>query len=111
LLTIVFAGVSSLAIIIIIILISSNSKIRKKNDKLIGMLQALRDSKKNKDDLKIEKKKNEQLKKEKELQDELRKKQEEFLETGENEIVSDDVELEESTPVKKSKNIKKKKES
>ena len=42
LLTIVFAGVSALSILLVIILGVNNSKVRKKNAKLITMLQALR---------------------------------------------------------------------
>ena len=75
------------------------------------MLQALREAKKDKDtfvDKSSEEAKAEEKKKE--LQEELRKKQEEFMDTGENELVEDDVELEESTPVKKSKRGRKKKE-
>lgn len=109
-LTIVFAGVSGLSLVLIIILLSSNSKIRKKNTKLISMLQALRDAKKDKDN-EIDIKRETQLNKKKIMQDELRKKQEEFLETGENEIIEDDVELEESAQVKKHKRGRKKKES
>lgn len=47
--------------------------------------------------------------KEHEQREELRKMQEDFLMTVENEIVTDDVELEETTPVKKSKKKKKRK--
>ena len=42
--------------------------------------------------------------------DEVRKSKEEFLETTENEIVEDDVELEETTPAKKNKRGRKKKD-
>ena len=110
-LTLVFGGVAGLTLLLVILLISKNSKIRKKNEKLITMLQALREAKKDKDtfvDKSSEEAKAEEKKKE--LQEELRKKQEEFMDTGENELVSDDVELEESTPVKKSKKGRKKKE-
>ena len=110
-LTLVFGGVAGLTLLLVILLISKNSKIRKKNEKLISMLQALREAKKDKDtfvDKSSEEAKAEEKKKE--LQEELRKKQEEFMDTGENELVSDDVELEESTPVKKSKKGRKKKE-
>ena len=110
-LTLVFGGVAGLTLLLVILLISKNSKIRKKNEKLITMLQALREAKKDKDtfvDKSSEEAKAEEKKKE--LQEELRKKQEEFMDTGENELVSDDVELEESTPVKKSKRGRKKKE-
>ena len=110
-LTLVFGGVAGLTLLLVIILLSKNSKIRKKNEKLITMLQALREAKKDKDtfvDKSSEEAKAEEKKKE--LQEELRKKQEEFMDTGENELVSDDVELEESTPVKKSKKGRKKKE-
>ena len=75
------------------------------------MLQTLRDSKKEKDSNEDIKTQIENNNKEKEKQNDLRKKQEEFLDTGENEIVEDDVELEDSEPVKKSKKDKKKKES
>ena len=110
-LTLVFGGVAGLTLLLVIILLSKNSKIRQKNEKLISMLQALREAKKDKDtfvDKSSEEAKAEEKKKE--LQEELRKKQEEFMDTGENELVSDDVELEESTPVKKSKRGRKKKE-
>lgn len=106
LLTIIFGGVSAFAILLVIVLLSKNSKIRKKNDKLISMLQALREAKKESETKVVEYK---EVKKE--TTEELRKKQEEFLETGENEIVSDDVELEETTPVKKTKRGRKKKEN
>ena len=82
------------------------------------MLQALREAKKESETKVVEHKEvKKEVKKEtkevdkKETTEELRKKQEEFLETGENEIVSDDVELEETTPVKKTKRGRKKKES
>ena len=111
LLTIVFAGVSALSILLVIILGVNNSKVRKKNAKLITMLQALREAKEEKS----EKEENieeqiEKNKKEKEQREELRKKQEEFLETSENEIIEDDVELEE-VEEKKPKKGRKKKES
>ena len=110
-LTLVFGGVAGLTLLLVIILLSKNGRIRQKNEKLISMLQALREAKKDKDtfvDKSSEEAKAEEKKKE--LQEELRKKQEEFMDTGENELVSDDVELEESTPVKKSKKGRKKKE-
>ena len=110
-LTLVFGGVAGLTLLLVIILLSKNGRIRQKNEKLISMLQALREAKKDKDtfvDKSSEEAKAEEKKKE--LQEELRKKQEEFMDTGENELVSDDVELEESTPVKKSKRGRKKKE-
>lgn len=111
LLTIVFAGVSALSILLVIILGVNNSKVRKKNAKLITMLQALREAKEEKP----EKEENieeqiEKNKKDKEQREELRKKQEEFLETSENEIIEDDVELEEIEE-KKPKRGRKKKES
>ena len=111
LLIIVFAGVSALSILLVIILGVNNSKVRKKNAKLITMLQALREAKEEKS----EKEENieeqiEKNKKEKEQREELRKKQEEFLETSENEIIEDDVELEE-VEEKKPKKGRKKKES
>lgn len=111
-LTIVFGGIAGLTLLLVILLISKNNKIRKKNEKLISMLQALREAKKEKDTF-VDKAKEEAKaeEKKKELQEELRKKQEEFLDTGENEIVEDDVELEESTPVKKTKRGRKKKEN
>ena len=111
LLTIVFAGVSALSILLVIILGVNNSKVRKKNAKLITMLQALREAKEEKSEK--EENKEEQIeknKKEKEQREELRKKQEEFLETSENEIIEDDVELEE-VEEKKPKKGRKKKES
>lgn len=111
-LTLVFGGVAGLTLLLVIILLSKNSKIRQKNEKLISMLQALRSAKKDSEtfvDKASEEAKAEEKKKE--LQEELRKKQEEFMDTGENELVSDDVELEESVPVKKSKKGRKKKES
>lgn len=120
LLTIVFACISGLGILLVIILIATNSKVRKKNAKLISMLQALRDANrdnsKNKlkeeiesvDEVDVEVEKKEIAKDE---HDKLREKQEEFLETSENEIIEDDVDLEESTPVKKTKRGRKKKES
>lgn len=111
LLTIIFAGLSGVTILLVIILVVTNSKVRKKNVKLISMLQTLRDSKKEKDSNEDIKTQIENNNKEKEKQNDLRKKQEEFLDTGENEIVEDDVELEDSEPVKKSKKDKKKKES
>ena len=109
LLTIVFAGVSALSILLVIILGVNNSKVRKKNAKLITMLQALREAKEEKS----EKEENieeqiEKNKKEKEQREELRKKQEEFLETSENEIIEDDVELEEVEEKKPKKGSKKK---
>lgn len=110
-LTLVFGGVAGLTLLLVIILLSKNSKIRQKNEKLISMLQALRETKKDKDtfvDKSFEEAK--ESEKKRELQEELRKKQEEFMDTGENELVEDDVELEESTPVKKSKRGRKKKE-
>ncbi len=112
LLTLIFGGVSALAILLVITLLAKNSKIRKKNDKLISMLQALRESKlgKSTKEEKIVEKEEKVVEEKKETIEELRKKQEEFLETGENEIVSDDVELEESAPVKKTKRGRKKKE-
>lgn len=111
LLTIVFASVSALSILLVIILGVNNSKVRKKNAKLITMLQALREAKEEKP----EKEENieeqiEKNKKDKEQREELRKKQEEFLETSENEIIEDDVELEEIEE-KKPKRGRKKKES
>ena len=110
-LTLVFGGVAGLTLLLVIILLSKNSKIRQKNEKLISMLQALREAKKDKDTF-VDKSSEEakESEKKRELQEELRKKQEEFMDTGENELVSDDVELEESTPVKKSKRGRKKKE-
>ena len=110
-LTIVFGCVSGLALLVVILLVSKNSKIRKKNEKLIGMLQALREMKKEKDNI-VDKSKEEAKKEEKkkELQEELRKKQEEFLDTAENEIIEEDVELEESSPVRKQKKTRRKKE-
>ena len=110
-LTLVFGGVAGLTLLLVIILLSKNSKIRQKNEKLISMLQALREAKKDKDTF-VDKSSEEakESEKKRELQEELRKKQEEFMDTGENELVSDDVELEESTPVKKSKKGRKKKE-
>ncbi len=112
LLTIVFGGIAGISILLVILLISKNSKIRKKNDKLITMLQALREARRDKENKaeSVEKRKEEEIKK-KETTEELRKKQEEFLETGENEIIEDDVELEDTTPVKKNKKVRKKKES
>lgn len=110
-LTLVFGGVAGLTLLLVIILLSKNSKIRQKNEKLISMLQALREAKKDKDTF-VDKSSEEakESEKKRELQEELRKKQEEFMDTGENELVEDDVELEESTPVKKSKRGRKKKE-
>ncbi len=129
LLTLIFGGVSALAILLVIALLAKNSKIRKKNEKLIDMLQALRESKNGKEKIeepkieekvkepkKVKEKKESKVEEvkiidEKEIVKELRSKQEEFLETVENEIVSDDVELEEEeVPVKKSKRGRKKKE-
>ena len=103
-LTIIFGGIAGLALVVVILLVSKNSKIRQKNEKLITMLQALREAKKEKDTF-VDKSKEEAKKEEKKkvLQDELRKKQEEFMDTGENEIIEDDVDLEDVTPVKKSK--------
>ena len=75
------------------------------------MLQMLRGTKKETD---VEENTNygdslkrEQIKKD---TDEVRKSKEEFLETTENEIVEDDVELEETTPAKKNKRGRKKKD-
>ena len=111
LLTIIFAGVSGLTLLLVIMLLSKNSKIRHKNEKLISMLQALREAKKEKDVFvdrtKEEVKKNQQRK---ETTEKLRKKQEEFLDTGENEILEDDVELEDSNLEKKNKKNRKSKE-
>ena len=110
-LTIVFGGVAGLALVIVILLVSKNNKIRQKNEKLITMLQALREANKGKETFVDKAKEEAKLEeKKKEHQEELRKKQEEFMETGENEIVEDDVELEESAPVKKTKRGRKKKE-
>jgi hypothetical protein len=125
-LTIVFASLSFVSILLVIILLSMNSKLRKKNNKLISMIENSRKkddtSKKdvveekqeeitedNKQDEVIEsnemisKREQRRLEKQKEQeqQEELRKMQEDFLKTEVNEIVVDDVELEESAPVRK----------
>ena len=111
LLTIVFGGVAGLALILLIALLVNNSKIRKKNDKLITMLQMLRGTKK---EIVVEENTNDEDNlKRKQIKkdiDEVRKSKEEFLETTENEIVEDDVELEESILVKKNKRGGKKKD-
>ena len=118
LLTIVFASLSGLSILIVIILIATNSKVRKKNQKLVTMLQAVRDASKQVKETKVVEEKEEDVeaqleknKMEKEIQDKLRSQQEEFLDTAENEIVEDDVELEEEQQDKKKKRGRKKKES
>lgn len=143
-LMVVFAILSLITILLVIVLISMNSKLRSKNNKLIYMIESSRlknkgkeensekideDSKKEsekkvvteekvdgnlevKESVKEEKleetvglSKREQrrLEKEKEAleQEELRKMQEDFLKTEANDIIVDDVELEESTPVRK----------
>jgi len=113
LLTIVFASTSGLAILLVIILIATNSKVRKKNSKLIGMLQAIRDAEKNEETEENEEVEEQIVKNEKgkEKQKELREKQEEFMETSENEIVEDDVEIEKIEEEPKPKRGRKKKES
>ena len=114
-----------------------NSKLRKKNNKLISMVEASRVSqlaakkevveekvevKEEKEETKevdlstveeegISRREQRRLEKQKEIeqQEEMRKMQEDFLKTEANEIIVDDVELEESTPVKKAKRERKKK--
>lgn len=124
-LTIVFTVLSFVTILLVIVLIAMNSKLRKKNNKLISMLESSRNKVKenkveeivpekeevvaNKED-KIEeieeglsKREQRRLEKQKELeeQENLRKMQEDFLKTEVNDIIVDDVELEESAPVRK----------
>ena len=122
-LTIVFAALSFITILLVIVLLSMNSRLRKKNSRLVGIVEEARnktkkdevvnkEEKKEYDDVKPEitedKKELSQrelrrIEKQKELeqQEELRSMQEDFLKTEANEIVVDDVELEESTPVRK----------
>jgi hypothetical protein len=125
-LTIVFASLSFVSILLVIILLSMNSKLRKKNNKLISMIENSRkkDDTSKKDVVEekqeeitednnqeeviesnemISKREQRRLEKQKEQeqQEELRKMQEDFLKTEVNEIVVDDVELEESAPVRK----------
>lgn len=140
-LTISFASLSLITIILVIVLLSMNSKLRKKNNKLIDMIESTKSDDEeevvdtNEDENKIENKeeikteeiegkiedkeeiKEEQLskreqrrlekQKELEQQEELRKMQEDFLKTEANEIIVDDVELEESAPVRKRRRKKK----
>lgn len=143
-LMVVFAILSLITILLVIVLISMNSKLRSKNNKLIYMIESSRlknkgkeeNSEKIDEDLKKEsekkvvteekvdgnlevkesvkeekleetvglsKREQRRLEKEKEAleQEELRKMQEDFLKTEANDIIVDDVELEESTPVRK----------
>lgn len=123
-LTIVFVGLSLISILLVIVLLSMNSKLRKKNDKLIDLLKNSKkentkelkeevDSLKEKEvinksddldnDALLSKREQRRIdkQKEKEQQDELRRMQEDFLKTEVNDIIVDDVELEESTPVRK----------
>ena len=113
LLTIVFASISGLAILLVMILIVTNTKVRNKNAKLISMLKALRDAEKEESEEESEEVEKQIVKnnKEKEKQKELREKQEEFMETSENEMVEDDVEIEEDVEETKLKRGRKKKES
>lgn len=116
-LTIVFVSLSLVSILLVIVLISMNSKLRRKNNKLIYMIESSR--LKNKEEKievleeKVEEKTEEKeelskreqrrLEKQKEIEEkeELRKMQEDFLKTEANDIIVDDVELEDSTPVRK----------
>lgn len=121
-LTIVFAALSFVSILLVIILLAMNSKLRKKNNKLISMVENSRkvekakeiveekidkpeEEKKEETEEKEELSKREQRRlekqKEQEQQEELRKMQEDFLKTEANEIIVDDVELEESAPIRK----------
>lgn len=140
-LVIVFASLSLITILLVIVLLAMNSKLRKKNDKLISMLENSRSNNKKacgkKEVAKEEKKeklekeekieqskveekeqdekeelsKREQRRLEKEKlaqqQKELREMQEDFLKTEATEIIVDDVELEDSTPVRKNRRKKK----
>lgn len=133
-LTIVFIILSFVSILLVIVLLGMNSKLRKKNNKLISMVEASRVSqlaakkevKEEKVEVKeetkevdlstveeegISRREQRRLEKQKEIeqQEEMRKMQEDFLKTEANEIIVDDVELEESTPVKKAKRGRKKK--
>lgn len=139
-LTIVFIILSFVSILLVIVLLGMNSKLRKKNNKLISMVEASRvsqvtvkeqvkedkvekfEEEKEKEEKKevdlstveeegISRREQRRLEKQKELeqQEEMRKMQEDFLKTEANEIIVDDVELEESTPIKKSKRGRKKK--
>lgn len=121
-LTIVFAALSFVSILLVIILLAMNSKLRKKNNKLISMVENSRKVEKAKEivEEKIDKTEEEKIEeteekeelskreqrrlekqKEQEQQEELRKMQEDFLKTEANEIIVDDVELEESAPIRK----------
>ncbi len=131
-LTVVFASLSLVTILLVIVLISMNSKLRKKNNKLISMVESsinkvkedqskeelqtkevqkeikevVEKSENNEKDLEedgLSKREQRRLEKEKEAKqhEELRKMQEDFLKTEANEIIVDDVELEESAPVRK----------
>ncbi len=127
-----FAALSGVTILLVIVLLSMNSKLRKKNNKLIKMLETKKEEvtkvtlfeKEKKEEKKVEKEEpvkedtaelsqRELRRKEKEKEhqqhEELRKMQEDFLKTEANEIIEDDVELEENTPVTKSKRGRKKK--
>ncbi len=139
-LVIVFASLSLITILLVIVLLAMNSKLRKKNGKLISMLENNRSSEKkdikkkeeskeevskevikekeetlkneeNKKEEKEELSKREQRRLEKEKlaqqQKELREMQEDFLKTEATEIIVDDVELEDSTPVRKNGRKKK----
>lgn len=140
-LVIVFASLSLITILLVIVLLAMNSKLRKKNDKLISMLEnsrsndkkasgkkeVVKEEKKEKlekeekiEQSKVEEKeqdekeelsKREQRRLEKEKlaqqQKELREMQEDFLKTEATEIIVDDVELEDSTPVRKNRRKKK----
>lgn len=134
-LMVVFAALSLISILLVIVLISMNSKLRGKNNKLIYMIESSR--LKNKEieettDKVVENLKEEKLEEKVEIkevikeekleetvglsqreqrrlekqreameQEELRKMQEDFLKTEANDIIVDDVELEESAPVRK----------
>lgn len=121
-LTVVFASLSLVTIILVIVLLTMNSRLRKKNNKLIGIVEESRNRNKKEviEDNKVEETSKEvkeenvqqeelsqrekrRLEKQKELeqQEELRGMQEDFLKTEANDIIVDDVELEESTPVRK----------
>mgnify|MGYP003306393201 CR=1 FL=1 len=118
-LTIVFAALSFVSILLVIIILAMNSKLRKKNNKLISMIESSRkkevvketleekevveDSQEKEKDEGLSKREQRRIEKQKEQeqQDELRKMQEDFLKTEVNEIIVDDVELEDSAPVRK----------
>ncbi len=138
-LMVVFAALSLISILLVIVLISMNSKLRSKNNKLIYMIESSRlknkevvetteevvenpkeevseEKAETKEEIKevakeekleetvgLSQREQRRLEKQREAleQEELRKMQEDFLKTEANDIIVDDVELEESAPIRK----------